>query len=489
MTNTRFREETLDPEDWEQLTSLGHKMLDDMMEILKTIREKSYSPPTEKAIKKILSPLTKNGLGEDSTYNVFKDCIIPHAPKIIRPDWWGFVNGTGSPFGMLTDMVISGLNDIDNPSFITIHVIRQSLYWIKEMLEYPKEAGGVFVSGGSEANFTCLAVARNEKAEGDMKVKGLQDFNRKMTLYCSQEAHDCLDRSVELLGLGNEALRRIPTNENHQLDLIVLEEEIHRDREKGYHPFCVIGSAGTVHTGAFDDLVAIADLCEREDLWLHVDGAFGSWVKLSDTHRHLADGLEKADSLAVDLHKWMNMPYAIACAFVKDREAHYSTFVYGHDAEYLKSGFAVSDDQLGNPFNLSLALSRPSYGYKAYMLLSAFGRDKYSKLVQQNIDQIDYLAELIRAESNLEITAPVVSNVVCFRYDHDGLDETNLEKVNRSILSELWKIKWGMISDTTLNGRYMLRACNVNHRSRYSDFDVLVERITTIGDILVKAYL
>jgi glutamate/tyrosine decarboxylase-like PLP-dependent enzyme len=199
--------------------------------------------------------------------------------------------------------------------------------------------------------------------------------------------------------------------------------------------------------------------------------------------------LEKADSLAVDLHKWMNMPYAIACAFVKDREAHYSTFVYGHDAEYLKSGFAVSDDQLSNPFNLSLALSRPSYGYKAYMLLSAFGRNKYSKLVQQNIDQIDYLAELIRGEPNLEITAPVVSNVVCFRYVRDGLDDTNLEKVNRSILSELWKIKWGMISDTTLNGRYMLRACNVNHRSRYSDFDVLVERIITIGDILVKEYL
>ena len=329
-------------------------------------------------------------------------------------------------------------------------------------------------------------MARNAKAEIDVKVEGTQGVPNKMTLYCSEEAHDCLDRSVELLGLGNEALRWIPTNENHQMNVDLLEKEIHRDREKGHYPFCVIGTAGTVHTGAFDDLNAVADLCEKEDLWFHVDGAFGAWVKLSETHKHLADGLERADSLAVDLHKWMNMPYAIGCALVKNRVAHFSTFVYGHDAVYLKTGMDELGDALTNPLNLCLALSRPDYGLKAYMLLRAYGRDKYSYLVQQNINQINYLAELIRKEPNIEITAPVVSNIVCFRYVHDGLSELDLEKYNRMILGELWKINLWMISDTTIKGKYMLRACNVNHRSRREDFDSLVNAIKQIGARLEK---
>jgi glutamate/tyrosine decarboxylase-like PLP-dependent enzyme len=479
---SKAKEETLDPVDWEEMTAFGHRMLDDMMEYLKTIRKQPYLPPTEEALKTILTPLPKKGDGEKKVYDIFREHIIPSSVKWTRPDFWGMVLGTGSPFGMLTDMAISGIN---TGSVLLFFIAHQTIDWIKDLLEYPKEAGGVFVSGGSEANFTGLAVARNVKAEIDVKVDGMQSVTKKMTLYCSEEAHDCLDRSVELLGLGNEALRWIPTDEHHQLNIDLLKKEIQKDQENGLHPFCVIGTAGTVHTGAFDDLNAIADICEKEDLWFHVDGAFGAWVKISETHKHLADGLERADSIAVDLHKWMNMPYAIGCALVKDRVAHFSTFVYGHDAEYLKTGMdELGNDALDNILNLSLALSRPDYGLKAYMLLRAYGRDKYSNLVQQNIDQIQYLAGLIQKEPNMEITAPVVSNIVCFRYVHDGLSEAELEKLNRKILGELWKVNLWMITDTTIKGKYMLRACNVNHRSRNEDFDTLVDRIKKIGAIL-----
>ena len=313
-----------------------------------------------------------------------------------------------------------------------------------------------------------------------MKTEGMQGVTRKMTLYCSEEAHHCLDRSVELLGLGNGALRWIRTDDDCRMMIDSLKDSIQEDRRLGYQPFCVIGSAGTVNSGAFDDLNGLADLCEKEDLWFHVDGAFGAWVKLSKTHRHLADGLERADSLAVDLHKWMNMPYSIGCALVRDRRAHFSTFVYGHDAEYLKTGMGELGDAMNNILNPSLALSRPDYGLKAYMLLRAYGREKYNRLVQQNIDQIHYLADLIRDEPNLEISAPVVSNVACFRYVDDGLSEAKLETLNRRILGELWKINLWMISDTTIKGRYMLRACNVNHRSTEADFEYLVDEIKNI---------
>jgi glutamate/tyrosine decarboxylase-like PLP-dependent enzyme len=252
------------------------------------------------------------------------------------------------------------------------------------------------------------------------------------------------------------------------------------------HPFCIIGNAGTVNTGAFDDFKTLRKIADKENMWLHVDGAFGAWVKLSETHRNLADGMEYADSLAVDLHKWMDMPYGIGCTLVKDKVAHYSTFVYGHEAEYIKSGFTLTDDKLLSPHNLSLQLSRNNTSLKAYMLFRAYGRNKYAKLVQQNIDQINYLAGLMEKEPYLELTAPVISNIACFRYNPGGLEEEELESLNKQIAQELWKINFWIVSDTTIKGTYTLRACNVNHRSRREDFDYLVNQVKKAGDELVK---
>lgn len=473
---------TLDPDDWDELTSLGHKMLDDVMSFLKNIRTQPFSWPTETAIQEVMVPLKDEGEKEEEMYDFFKQNIIPYTALVVKPQFWGYVLGTGSPFGMLTEMLLSGVNYFDEFLLISKYTYKQALDWVKELLEFPRETGGVFVGSGSEANFTGLAVARNAKAEVDMKAKGMQGVERYMTLYCSDQTHDCLDRSIELLGLGNEALRWIPTDDNLKINMEKLKKVIKDDRSKGYHPFCIIGNAGTVHSGAFDDFNKLADLAEKENMWLHVDGAFGAWVKLSQTHHHLADGLERANSLAVDFHKWMNMPYTCACTLVKDRRAHYSTFVYGHEAEYLKSAMAMNEDQYENRQMLSLPLSRPAYGVKAYMLLRTFGKEKYRRLIQKNIDQAQYLAQLITHEPNIEITAPVSSNIVCFRYVSDGLSEAELEKLNRHILGDMWNINGAMISDTTIKGKYTLRACNVNHRTRKQDFEWLVEEITKSGD-------
>jgi len=480
-------EVTLDPENWDEIRILGHRMLDDTLDYLKTIREQPYVAIPEEARNAILTQLPSKGDGEAEVYNIFKKYIIPYSVKWTKPDFWGFVIGTGSPYGMLTDMVISGTNASAGAGPM-VFINNLTIDWVKELLEYPKEAGGAFVSGGSEANFTGLAVARNAKAEVDVKIDGVQGAPRKMTLYCSEEAHHCLERSVELLGLGNDALRWIKTDDDCRIVVDSLRESIREDREHGRHPFCVIGNAGTVNSGAFDDLNGLADLCMEENLWFHVDGAFGAWVKLSDKYKYLADGLERADSLAVDFHKWMNMPFTLACTLVRDCEAHFRTFVYGHTAEYARGVLELSDDMLRNPHHLSLALSKPVPWLKAYMLLRTYGRDKYSKLVEQNIDQVHYLAELIQKEPNMEISVPVASNIVCFRYICGGLDESEVEKLNRRILGELWKINLWMISDTTIKGKYMLRACNVNHRTRYTDFDELVELINSIGKTLVKEH-
>ena len=477
-----LKEETLDPEDWDELRALGHRMLDDMMTRLQTIREHQFNWPSKEDINSVLAPLTSEGEGEEKVYEVFRDHIMNQSIAQIKPIFWGVVAGTGSPYGMLAEMLATGVNKAtEQIPGINGYTHKQVIDWIKEMLDYPPEAGGVLVGGGSEANFTGLAVARNTKAKKDMKTGGVYGQPEKMTLYGSEEIHHCTERSVELLGLGNEALRRLPTNDDCTIRILALKKAISEDKAKGMHPFCIIGNAGTVNTGAFDDLKALRRIADEENMWLHVDGAFGAWVKLSETHRHLAEGIELADSLAVDLHKWMYMPYGIGCTLVKDRRAHYSTFVYGHEAEYLRSGMELPPDVLCSPHNLSLQLSRNNTSLKAYMLLRAYGRNKYSRLVQQNLDQIRYLADLIEKEPNMELTAPVISNIACFRYNPGGLDEEQIEKLNKIIAQELWKINFWMVSDTRIKGRYMLRACNVNHRSRREDFDFLVGEVKKIG--------
>ncbi len=475
-------EYTLDPEDWERMITLGHKMLGDMMAHFRDIRSQSFAMAGEEVMQGICTPLTLEGEGEEKVYEVFLKSVLPHVGSNKNPRFWGVVAGTGSPYGMLAELLRGGVNSAAEGLDCGGYLHRQFIDWIKEMLGYPMEAGGILVGGGSEANFTGLAVARNAKAVVDIKSQGVQSVPQKMTLYVSDQGHESLERCVELLGLGNEALRWVPTNDECQISLDILKETIEGDRREGHHPFCVIGCAGTTNSGAFDDLNALADLCKEENLWLHVDGAFGAWVKLSDTHTQLVNGMERADSLAVDLHKWMYMPYGIGCTLVKNRLAHYSTFVYGHEAQYLKSGMEYVKDQLYNPHHLALPLSRSFPSLIAYMLLRAHGKNTYRRLIQQNIDQINYLAELIEKEPDMEITAPVASNIVCFRYKPRGLGEKEVEKLNMLINRDLNNISFWMISDTTIRGRYMLRACNVNHRSQRKDFEYLVEKVKEIGE-------
>jgi len=480
-TKNIFTEDTLDPVDWKKFRAMGHRMLDSVFDYLENIRTQSTQPLTSKAIEEICVPLSEEGEGEEKVFEIYQRSILPYTLAIASPKLWGAVVGQGSPYGMLAEMLRAGMNGAQEFSFAEAKVNQQVIEWIKDFFGFPKQASGVLTSGGSEANFTALAVARNTKAEGEVKTDGVQGLKHKMTLYCGDETHKCLERSVELLGLGNQALRNIPTDSDCKIRLDLLEAAIKKDRQDSYHPFCIIGCAGTTNTGAFDNLNALSDLAQKENMWFHIDGAFGAWVKISESHRHLVEGMERADSLAVDFHKWMNMPYSVGCTLIKDRRAHFSTFVYGHEAEYIKSAFELSEDQLTNPHNLALPLSRNFSSLKVYMLLRAYGKNKHRQLVQQNLDQTRYLADIILANAELEIMAPVESNVVCFRFRTGSLNERDIEQINKKIMADINQRAFWMISDTTIKGKYMLRACNVNHRTKRDDLDFLVEEVKRLG--------
>jgi glutamate/tyrosine decarboxylase-like PLP-dependent enzyme len=362
------------------------------------------------------------------------------------------------------------------------YVEKQVIEWFKEMLGYPASASGLLTSGCSAANLVGLGVARNTMAGYDLRRDGVCAASHKMTLYASSEAHSSIQKAVELLGLGSGALHIVPVNETYQIDVDALRAAIAEDRRAGHRPFCVVGAAGTTNTGAIDDLSALADLCQQEELWLHVDGAFGAWAAISAESKHLVTGMERADSLALDMHKWMYMPYEIGCILVQHPDAHRRAFSL--TPAYLahgEGGRGLAGGDLPWFSDYGFQLSRGFRALKAWMSLKEHGGAKYGRLIQQNVEQACYLADLVEAAPELELSAPVALNVVCFRYVRAGLDEAALDDLNKCIVVELQEGGIAVPSGTTLNGRYVLHVANTNHRSRRADFDLLVREVVRLG--------
>jgi aromatic-L-amino-acid decarboxylase len=485
--STLMKEETLDPKDWEAMRALGHQMVEDMMAYLETVRERPvWQSIPEKVRENLKKPLPMDPQGAKKTYQDFLVNMLPHPMGNIHPRFWGWVEGTGTPFGMLAEMLAAGMNpDLGAGDHVANYVEAQVLDWLKEMLGYPAEASGLLVSGGSMANLVGLTVARNTMAEFDVRQHGLQASSRKMTLYGSAETHSSLQKAVELLGLGNNSLRKIPVNADFQIDTKALEMAISEDRSEGHQPIAVIGNAGTVNTGAFDNFNALADICAREGLWFHVDGAFGAWAALSPKLRHLVSGIDRSNSLAFDLHKWMYMPFELGCALVRQEEDHLRAFSltpnYLTRAKRGLSGGPVWYSEYG------FQCSRGFRALKAWMSIKEHGILKYGRLIQQNVDQAGYLTELIDATPELEPVAPVPLNIVCFRFTANGLDEVALNELNSELLMQLQESGIAILSNTIIDGKYVLRVAITNHRSRREDFELLVREVIRLGNMLIRS--
>jgi glutamate/tyrosine decarboxylase-like PLP-dependent enzyme len=468
---------------------LGHRMLDDMVDYLKTVRQRpawQHAPEAVKAHFRSSAPLDPQPL--EDVYREFVEYILPYPVGNIHPRFWGWLFGTGTLSGAYAELLAATMNtnsgDLDNHS--GIHVETQVLAWLKELMGFPASASGVIASGCSAANLIALAVARNAKAGFDLRRLGCQAASQPMVLYASQEIHSSIQKAVELLGLGSQVLRYLPVNSAFQMDLSALKAAIAQDRQSGLQPFCVVGAAGTVSTGAIDDLDALADICQDEDLWLHVDGAFGAWAALAPDLKHKVAGMQRADSLAFDLHKWLYMPYEIACVLVRDAEAHRSTFSL--TPVYLAShgkGGGLTGGDLPWLTDYTFELSRAFKSLKAWMSFKEHGVRKYARLIQQNVDQAKHLGELVAAAPELELAAPVTLNVVCFRFIAPRLDGEALDELNKTILVELQEQGIAVLSGTTIRGRFALRVGHTNHRTRRQDFDLLVSEVIRIGNELL----
>ena len=475
-------EESLDPADWDALRALGHRMVDDMLDYLQGVRDRpawrSVPAETRAALDE---PIPRGPTDPSAVYRQFREHILPYPTGNIHPRFWGWVMGTGTPLAMLADMLASGMNPHlagydQSPALVERQVIR----WMAELLGAPAGASGVLVSGATVANLIGLAVARTERAGFDVRADGLQHpAAPRLLVYGSSETHSWARKACELLGLGDRALRRVRVDPEYRVDVAALREAIRADRAAGHRPICVIGTAGTVNTGATDDLRALAALCREERLWFHVDGAFGALAALAPSLRGVVAGMEEADSVAVDLHKWGWLPFEVGLALVRSPDAHRATFSTA--SSYLDAtprGIVAG----GLPFaELGIQLTRGFRALKVWMSLKAQGADAWGRLVEQNVAQARHLRDRILAEPRLELVAPVPLNVVCFRYTAPGLDDPALNARNQEILLRVQERGVAVPSSTVLDGRFALRVAVTNHRSRREDFDLLVDAVLAAG--------
>jgi glutamate/tyrosine decarboxylase-like PLP-dependent enzyme len=302
-------------------------------------------------------------------------------------------------------------------------------------------------------------------------------------VYASVEVHSCHQKSVELLGMGTTSLRKIPVKNDYTIDLDALKQAIRSDREAGHCPICIVGNAGTINTGAVDDLNALADLCEKEDLWFHIDGAIGAVAVLAENVKPQLAGIERADSVALDLHKWMHIPFEAGCVIVRSEPAHRRTFsltpeYLAHETRGLAAGNIWFNDY-------GLQLSRNFRALKVWMSIKEHGLDRFGRMIARNVEQAHYFGQLVEKDPQMEMLAPIGMDIVCFRFNPGGMDNNELNALNKEILMQLHEKGIAAPSYTTLDKTYCLRIAISNHRSTFEDFDLLAGEVVRLGKEIV----
>lgn len=475
------KEETLDPQDWNEMRVLAHRMVDDAIHYLETVAERPVwqSMPDDLA-GRFDGPLPQQPTAASAVYEEFLNNIFPYPTGNTHPRFWAWYMGNGTVMGALADFLAATMNsNVGAGNHVANLVEGQVINWMKELIGFPETASGLLVGGASMANLIGLTVARNVQAGFDVRRQGLLAGDRKLMVYASSEIHSCNQKALELLGLGTDSLRRVPVLDDYRMDMVALQAAITADRKAGRQPVCVVATAGTVNTGAIDPLNEIADLCIQEGLWFHIDGAIGAVAMLAESIRPLLAGIERADSIALDLHKWMHVPFEAGCALVRDRAGHRDAFAV--TPEYLARevrGLAAGREWFSD---YGVELSRSFRALKVWMSVKEQGAARYGRMMTRNVAQAHYLGGLIDQDSDFQLMAPIGLDIVCFRYQPTGLDEPALDALNREILFELQEQGIAAPSYTTLKGRACLRVAIANHRSQQADFDLLISEIKRLA--------
>jgi glutamate/tyrosine decarboxylase-like PLP-dependent enzyme len=470
MTDTDHRD--LDPADWDEVRALGHRMIDDMIDHLRDLRQIPAWQKMPPAVRDALHmPLPEQPTAPAAIYADIERYVTPYVTGNTHPRFMGWVHGGGNVMGMLAEMIAAGLNpNVGGRDHSAVLVERQVVAWSATMVGMPEDTSGVLVTGSSMANFIALTVARTAYLGGDVRRTGVGEH--RLTAYTSEDAHSCMPRAMDQAGMGSDALRMIPSGPDHRIRLELLRAAVAADRAAGFEPFMVTGNAGTVSTGAVDDLAALGEFCRAEGLWFHVDAAYGAFGMLSPRLRPVLRGIERADSVAFDFHKWGQVPYDAGIALVRDPAKHLAAF--DHAADYLrreKRGLATGELW---PCDLGPDLSRGFRALKVWTTLRAYGTEALGRVAEQCCDIAAALGERILADARLELLAPVGLNVVCFRV---RAPEAVVDALNADVLADIQEAGLAVPSSTMIDGKFAIRAAIVNHRTRVEDAFAMLDAV------------
>ncbi|MGB0930925.1 MAG: pyridoxal phosphate-dependent decarboxylase family protein, partial [Chitinophagales bacterium] len=427
--------------------------------------------------------LPSKGMDFDELMALIQSKVIDTATMNMGPYMYAYVMTGGNQISIIAELLATTINQNVGkwhlaPSISELE--KRVVNWGAEFVGYPSTAGGVLVSGGSAANLTSLTVARNLFLEKEnVRQKGLFGMPT-LRMYASSEVHGCVDKSAESLGIGSNNLQKVSTNDDFTINTSELIERIEADITAGFRPFCIVGNAGTVNTGAIDDLDKLAEIAQKYQMWFHVDGAYGGLAAAVYDRKPLFKGMEKADSLALDFHKWLYQPFEGGCALIKNWNTLHKSF-------YTEASYLSSDKQNDGRLDFNeygFQLSRNAKSLKIYMTFKAYGADRLRKVIAEDIENTRYLASIVEKASDFRLSSKVVLGIVCFQFlgKNDGTDTEYVNDLNRRIIPALERDGRMFIAGTTLKGKSVIRACLINHRQQHKHLARLLEVIREVGN-------
>jgi glutamate/tyrosine decarboxylase-like PLP-dependent enzyme len=405
-----------------------------------------------------------------------------------HPRFFGYVASPSTPVGAYGDLIASALNANitcwrSGPAGTELE--RMVVRWLGSLINYDRDAKGLLTSGGSMANMIALLVANRRKADADTSQHGLWSSGSPMTAYASSEVHMSIAKAADILGFGRDYVRVIPCDDRQRMRIDLLRERIEADRSEGLRPFCVVGSAGTVNTGVVDPLAEIAAVAAEFDLWFHVDGAYGAPGILDQRKKDLFAGLERADSVSLDPHKWLYVPVDAGCLLFRDDAAAKAAF-NTEEADYIKTHGYIDEEAFAF-WDYGVELSRRFRALKVWLTLQYYGSRRIADAISEDIALAEYLGEVVSSAADFELLAPVELSICCFRYvPGDSRSESEVNKLNEQIMERVQKGGRAYLSNATVNGHFALRACITNFRTTKNDIDETVAAIRDAGEDLTQ---
>jgi aromatic-L-amino-acid/L-tryptophan decarboxylase len=470
----------------DELRRLGHLAVEAVAAHREGVTEKPVFGKVGEAAVLFDEPLPETGMPAEEVIAFVREQILSRPFGNSHPRFFGFINATADPLGTVADYMASAMNpNCWGGDHAAVHVESRVIRWLAEGLSLPATTEGILTSGGSMANFTALAAARRAFCP-EVREDGLPR-DARLTVYASDQVHNCVDKAIDLLGIGMRQLRRLPADDHFRLRVDALRQAVLADRQAGLRPAIVVGNAGTVNTGAIDPLDELADFCRDEGLWFHVDGAYGAMAALSKRLRPLFRGLERADSIAADPHKWLYVPYEAGAALV--REPGRLADAFRKPAEYL-----VQDSE--SPFPGPVAfnergpeLSRGFKALKVWMGFKRHGRQGFAAAIERDVDLAHFLSDEVDRRPDFERLAEPVLSIVNFRYRPEpGMSEKALAALNLRIVNRLVGSGSFFLAPTLLNGKTSLRVAIVNFRTSESDLVALLDETARFGlELLERA--